>query len=620
MSATINQRGLAAAVALATCFTAFSGRLVYLQVTRHKFYEDKAARQNVHTEPIYARRGAIVDVNGYPLAQNDPVKTVVADASLIRNPGALAELLAAPLNMTAGEIRAKLARKVSVKYSPDLQPCRYIVLKQCVPELKAAEIARLVAASVGKSKNDGLVDTAEAVRFEQDFVRVYPNGNSLCHVLGLVNDDGLGLDGIEAAMNNRLAGRNGKRFVERDRTGRELVLYRGQEELPRDGGAVRLTIDMTLQQIVESEIDITCRQVKPKKATIIMMNPKNGDIMAMANRPNFNPNLLDARGEKRPKMSEKEAAAELIRRRNIAITDQLEPGSTFKIVTAAAALSERIVHPDTEIACENGYWQWCKLHDHHPYPSLTVRNILVKSSNIGAAKLGIQLGDQRFYQYARKFGFGDTSTVILPGEIRGSVPPPDAWDKISLTRMPMGQSVAATPLQIVNAMCVIANGGTLMVPQIVREVAGEGGKSEYGPQERWRVVSQKAAEQVREALVQVTGPKGTAVLARVAGFKVAGKTGTAQKADEHGRMSHENYVVSFVGFLPAEDPAFVMLVLIDEAQVKHEANYGGLVAAPVFSRIAEKAARYLNLKPTEETALPGSVVSKNDSSIDARDQ
>ncbi len=616
MSATVNQRGLAACCALAACFTAFSCRLVHLQVTKHKYYEAKAARQNVHTEPVYARRGDIVDVHGIPLAQNEPVKTVVADASLVKDPGALADLLATPLRMSAATIREKLARTVPAKNGGDPLPCRYIVLKKDVPELKAAEIGQLLTGA----KKSGIVHAAEAVRFEQDFVRVYPNGPLLCHVLGYVDDNGTGIDGIEASMNNRLEGHNGLRYVERDRTGRELVLYRGQDNPPEDGGTVRLTIDMSLQQIVETELDVAFKALHPKKATVVMMNPKTGDIMAMANRPNFNPNPRKPDDEKGKKGATKYVDVPMAYRRNIAITDQVEPGSTFKIVTTAAALSERLVSPDTDIPCENGYWQWCRLHDHHAYPSLTVENILIKSSNIGAAKLGIQLGDQRFYQYARKFGFGDTTSVNLPGEIRGVVPPPDRWDKISITRMPMGQSVAATPLQITNAMCAIANGGTLMVPQIIRDVVVNGTTSEYKPQEKWRVVTKKATDQVRDALVKVVSPKGTAKLAAVTGFKVAGKTGTAQKPDENGRMAHEDYVVSFVGYMPAEDPAFVMLVLIDEAQLQREHNLGGLVAAPIFSRIAEKAARYLSLEPSAEVNPPGTVFSKNQPAFDARDQ
>ncbi len=616
MSATVHQRGLAACCAMAACFTGFSGRLVHLQVTRHKHYEAKAARQNVHTEPVYARRGDIVDVRGIPLAQNEPVKTVVADSSLVKDPGALADLLATPLRMSAASIREKLARTVPSKNGGAPLPCRYIVLKKDVPELKAVEISELLTGA----KKNGVVHAAEAVRFEQDFVRVYPNGSLLCHVLGYVDDNGVGIDGIEASMNNRLEGRNGLRYVERDRTGRELVLYRGQDNAPEDGGTVRLTIDMSLQQIVETELDSAFKALRPKKATVVMMNPKTGDIMAMANRPNFNPNPRKPAEDEKGKKPVKFVEVPMAYRRNIAITDQVEPGSTFKIVTTAAALSERLVSPDTDVFCENGYWQWCRLHDHHAYTSLTVENILIKSSNIGVAKLGIQLGDQRFYQYARKFGFGDTTSVNLPGEIRGSVPPPDRWDKISLTRMPMGQSVAATPLQITNAMCAIANGGMLMVPQIVRDVVVNGTTSEYKPQEKWRVVSKKATEQVRDALMKVVSPKGTAKLAAVTGFKVAGKTGTAQKPDENGRMAHEDYVVSFVGYMPAEDPAFVMLVLIDEAQLHREHNLGGLVAAPIFSRIAEKAARYLSLKPTVEAHPAGTTFSKNQPAFDARDQ
>ena len=203
-----------------------------------------------------------------------------------------------------------------------LAPCRYIVLRKGVPEVQAGEVARLVAGTVISPKKDGLVFAREAVRFEQDFVRVYPNATSLCHVLGYIDDAGVGMDGVEASMNNRLEAHNGQRYVERDRTGRELVLYRGQEEPPRDGGTVRLTIDLNLQQIVENELDNAVKRLRPKKATVIMMNPKNGDIMAMANRPNFNPNAV-------PK--QKEGVADPTR--NLAITDQVEPGSTFKIVT-----------------------------------------------------------------------------------------------------------------------------------------------------------------------------------------------------------------------------------------------------------------------------------------------
>ena len=268
MRTTARSRALLACGLLAVCFTGFSWRLVHVQVTMHKYYEAKAAKQNGHIEPIYARRGAILDVHGVPLAQNEPVKTIVADGSLIKDPDALAGLLAAPLNMPVSEIRKKLGRKVKSKVGPGLAPCQYIVLRKGVPEVQAGEVAGLVAGAVISPKKDGLVFAKEAVRFEQDFVRVYPNATSLCHVLGYIDDAGVGMDGIEASMNNRLEAHNGWRYVERDRTGRELVLYRGQEEPPRDGGTVRLTIDLNLQQIVENELDAAVKRLRPSSARV----------------------------------------------------------------------------------------------------------------------------------------------------------------------------------------------------------------------------------------------------------------------------------------------------------------------------------------------------------------
>jgi cell division protein FtsI (penicillin-binding protein 3) len=341
-----------------------------------------------------------------------------------------------------------------------------------------------------------------------------------------------------------------------------------------------------------TEIERAVKDYQPKSANIILLNPKTGDILALANRPNYNPNIQLGVPEDF--------------RRNRAITDMVEPGSTFKIVTTSAALSEEIVHPDTTIFCENGYFAAYKLHDHHPYSDLSVNDILVHSSNIGAAKLAIQLGDQRFYEHVRGFGFGERTGVNLPGEIKGKIDAPYLWTKMSISRMAMGQEVGATPLQVAVAMCAIANGGHLMMPQIVHEVVDSRGKvtALYKPQEVRRVATKAATDAVRAALVQVVSPKGTAALAQVPGFKAAGKTGTAQKTDATGHYDHEKYVVSFVGFMPAEDPAFVALVLLDEAHAEHGKNYGGQVAGPVFARIGEKAARYLGIKPTEPLPLP----------------
>jgi cell division protein FtsI (penicillin-binding protein 3)/stage V sporulation protein D (sporulation-specific penicillin-binding protein) len=602
MRTTARSRALVTCFGLAGIFTLFSFRLIQVQVAEAEEFTSEAAAKHVKKQIIHARRGAILDARGEELAQNEPVKTVVADASLINDHEAFAALVAGPLEMSTEIIEGKLTRMVKSKVTGKLEPCQYIVLKKDVPETAALQLAQLIA----QSKARGVVSSAEAIRFEQDFIRVYPNGSLLCHVLGFTNGEGDGVDGVERSMDQYLQGNNGFRFIERDRSGREIVPYRGQERDARNGCNVKITIDMGLQNIVEQELATAVKQYRPKSATVILMRPQTGEILAMATRPNFDLN--------------KQSGVPEENRRNRAITDIVEPGSTFKIVTTAAALSERLVRPDTMIFCENGYWDWCKLHDHHPYADLSVEDILMRSSNIGVAKLAAQLGDQRFYEYTRKFGFGERTGVALPGEVGGILHPPHLWSKISITRIPMGQEVAATPLQVITAMCAIANGGRLLLPQIVSEITDDEGRTiaQFPPQEVRRVASQKACDAVRDALIRVVSKKGTAQLAAVPGYDVAGKTGTAQKADENGKVAHEKYVVSFVGYLPAEDPAFVGLVMLDEAQAKHGENYGGLVAAPIFSHIGERAARYLGLKPTKVEAPDGTSVALDISKL--RDQ
>lgn len=585
MNRTARTRALTVCLSLAGCFTVYSFRLVHLQVTQHDEYAAQAAEKHVKRQTIYARRGVIQDIHGESLAQNEPVRTVIADATLIKDRSQMADVLASALALPRAQVLEKLGREVFSQSQKKNLPAPYIVLKKEVPESVATELANTLA----QRKMRG-------ISTEQETTRVYPNGQMLCHILGYVNGENTGVEGVERTMEQFLRGHDGFRYTERDRTGREIVPYRGQEKDARNGCNVKLTIDMGLQNIVEQELDTAIKQFRPKSATVILMQPKTGEILALANRPNFNLNVQD----KVPPDH----------RRNRAIADMVEPGSTFKIVTTAAALTERIVRPTTMINCENGYFASCKLHDHHPYSDLSVNDILVKSSNIGTAKLAIQLGDQKFYEYIRRFGFGERSGVNLPGEIPGVIHPPHRWSKISITRMPMGHEVGATPLQMAAAMCAIANGGYLMLPQILHEIVDEQGRSisQFPPQQVRRVVSKEAAAAVRNAMVEVVSPKGTAALAHVAGFKVAGKTGTAQKYDEQTRLpSHDKYVVSFLGFMPAEDPAFVCLVMVDEAQVSNDKNYGGLVAAPVFSRIGEKAARYLGLVPSPEVPA-GSVM------------
>jgi cell division protein FtsI (penicillin-binding protein 3)/stage V sporulation protein D (sporulation-specific penicillin-binding protein) len=569
------------------CFTGFSARLVHLQVTLHDQYAALAAEKHGNKQIIYAGRGLIEDIHGQTLAANDPVRTAVADASLIADPDAAAGLLAGPLGLDESDVREKLA-----------SGRRYIVLKKDVAEATATQL-----------ENRLTVRSIRGITFEQDAERIYPNGTMACHLVGFMNSDHQGVLGIEAQEDQYLRGHEGFRYEQRDRSGQELVAYRGAERAPRDGYNVRLTIDMNLQNIVETELDAACKEFKPKKAIVIMMRPQTGEILAMANRPNFDPN--DVRTKPASYIRQHEADM-----KNCAITDEMEPGSTFKMVTAAAALNEHEVSPDSEIFCENGAFNYGGrfLHDDHQFGDLTVQDILVKSSNIGAAKLAMGLGEQRFYGYIRAFGFGERTGVALPGEIPGLVYPPNRWSKLSITRIPMGQEVAVTPLQTIVAMSAIANGGHLMMPQIIHEITDGKGQSisSFSPVEIRRVVSTATAREVTNALKGVVSQRGTAVGARVPGFEAAGTTGTAEKIDPKGGYMPGKYIVSFCGYLPADNPAFVCLVMLDDAQTKPDQDFGGLVAAPVFSRIGEKAARYMNLEPQPDIPTGDMIVTQRE--------
>jgi cell division protein FtsI/penicillin-binding protein 2 len=536
---------------------------------KHNEYAGLAAEKHVYRQSIYAERGAILDANNEVLAHNIPCETVVADATHVNNLEALAALLAHSL----GQDRAELKEKLSGDR-------RYIVLEREVPEDVVAKLREQLR-----------LQNLRGIYFERDATRVYPNGQMLCHALGFTDFDHKGIQGVEASMDEYLRGQDGFRFIEHNRAGQEIVLYRGQERAPRNGYQVHLTIDLNLQNIVEEEIDSAMREFSPVKATIILMRPQTGEILALANRPAFD---LNKRSQARPEQM-----------KNRAIVDLMEPGSTFKIVSAAAALNERKVRPDTMIFCENGLWNYGgrPLHDHKAYGELSVTDILVHSSNIGAAKLAMSVGEQKFYEYIRRFGFGERTGIELPGEIPGLIRPPQQWSKISITHIPMGHEIGVTPLQMCTAMAAIANGGKLVTPRIVKSVTDEEGRtiSTFAPTVVRQVIAPETAQQLTTALRGVVSDRGTAAAAAVTGFTISGKTGTAQKVDPHGGYEAGKYVVSFNGFMPSEHPEFVGFIVLDDAKTKTpEQNYGGLVAGPIFSRIAEKAARYLDLEPHPE--------------------
>jgi cell division protein FtsI (penicillin-binding protein 3) len=550
-------------------FSGFSFRLIYLQMVKHDEYAGLAAEKHVHKQIIHAERGSIVDANRDMLADNVPVQTIVADATHINNAAATIDLVSRELKLPAAEMSDKIRGDR-----------KYAVLEREVPAAVAESLRTKLRAQ-----------NLRGIYFENDSTRVYPNAAMLCHVIGFTDFDHHGIDGVEATMDEYLRGQDGYRYIEHNRAGQEIVLYRGQERAPRNGCQVQLTIDLNLQTIVENEIDAAMREYRPQKASIILMRPQTGEILAMANRPHFD---LNQRSEAKPEQM-----------KNRAIIDMMEPGSTFKIVVAAAALNEGKVHLDSTIFCENGIWNYGgrPLHDHKAYGELSVQDVLVKSSNIGAAKLALGLGEQKFYEYIRRFGFGERTGVELPGEIPGLIRAPQNWSKISITRIPMGHEVGVTPLQMTTAMATIANDGKLVTPRIVKSITSFDGKtiSTLSPVALRQVISEKTAHQIGTALRGVVSDRGTAAAAAVPGFTIAGKTGTAQKVDPKGGYEHGKYVVSFTGYLPADHPEFVGLVVLDDAKTERpELNYGGLVAGPIFSRIAEKAARYLDLAPKEE--------------------
>jgi cell division protein FtsI/penicillin-binding protein 2 len=582
MNPNSRRRSALVCAAFIALFSIFSFRLIYLQVIKHDEYAELAAEKHGYKQIIYAERGTIFDSNNEVLAHNIPLETVVADATRLNNPQAVVNLLSDELDIPADLLAEKLNSQR-----------RYIVIKREVPESLASALREKLTTG-----------NLRGIYFEPDADRIYPNGSMLCHVIGFTDFEHRGIQGVEASMDEYLRGQDGYRYLERNRAGQEIVPYRGQERAPRNGSQVHLTVDLALQNIVENEIDAAMKEYTPQKATIILMRPQTGEILAMANRPNFDLNL---RSEAKPEEM-----------KNRAILDMMEPGSTFKIVAVAAALNEHKLRPDSTVFCENGLWNFggAQLHDHRAFGYLSVRDILIKSSNIGAAKLALGVGEEKFYEYIRRFGFGERAGIELPGEISGVIRPPRLWSKISITRIPMGHEIGVTPLQMTVAMATIANGGKLIMPRIVKSITTSNGKviTSLSPVVLRQVISPETSRQIGDALRGVVSDRGTAAAAAVPGFTIAGKTGTAQKVARNGGYEQGKYVVSFVGYLPAEHPQFVGLVVLDDAHTsKPELNYGGLVAGPIFSRVAEKAARYLDLEPHEEIrkAIPVQPVQKN---------
>lgn len=541
-------------------FSLILGRLFSLQVLQAAELTVRANRQHHKSVTMEGPRGAIVDRMGKVLAMNVEVPSVFGMPAGLDNPKFVARRLARILPVRASIVERKLKQDRSFVW----------IARKLDPEQgRRLEAARL----------DGIGVIMEGRRF-------YPKGPLLAHVLGFTGLDGEGLEGIERGFERQLRGETRTLSVQRDALGRTVLPRGASEQAPAGGRSLTLTVDEVIQYIVERALEDGINAAGAKSGTAIAMDPRTGAVLAMAVSPKFDPNAIRALSPDRW--------------RNRAVTDAYEPGSTLKIFTAAAALEEKVMAPETLVFGENGRMVVANtvIHDHEKAGWMTFAQVIQRSSNIGAVKTAVALGERRLYRYLRAFGFGERTEIDLPGETAGLVKEPAQWEKRSLASIAIGQEIGVTPLQVLTATAAVANGGWLMKPYLVSEVKDGAGNvvAQFGSQVRRRPISADTARRLGDILEGVV-EKGTGAKAAVPGFRVAGKTGTAQKFDpESGTYSTTSFVASFVGYVPVEDPRLAVVVVIDEPQGE---AWGGVVAAPVFRRIAEQALPYLGVAPRE---------------------
>ncbi|PWU17216.1 MAG: penicillin-binding protein [Candidatus Rokuibacteriota bacterium] len=565
-SAELRSRTLVFAAILACAFIGLLARLAHLQIVKHDEYSRLAANQQGKTIPLRARRGPIVDRNGQVLAVSTGTESLYAIGTRVEDRAALAARLAPTLGEPAREIEKRI--------DPSR---RFVFIKRRLPPDVVEAVRDLKEPTLG---------------FVEESLRLYPNRELAAQTVGFEGLDGRGLGGVEQSWDAQLGGVDGKALVGRDALGREVTGAPTVLKPSVPGQGVMLTIDATLQYIAEREVEASWQRTRAKAAMAVLMDPRTGEILAIAVRPTFNPNSF--------------AAATDEERRNRAVTDPFEPGSTFKVILAAAALEEKVVRPSDRIYAENGAITVASatIHDWKRYGWLTFAEVLQNSSNVGAIKVGLMLGKERYYKYISGFGFGAVSGIGLAGESRGQLRAPAQWSGLSLATMSIGQEISVTAVQMVSAFAAVANGGRLMQPQIVRAVLDSEGRAvtrAFEPRVIRQVISPETAQVLTQIMIGVVR-EGTGHNAAIPGYEVAGKTGTAQKLDRATRRySRAPGVLSFIGFVPADDPRLAMLVMLDEP--KNE-KWGSEAAAPIFAAIGRDALRYLNVPPRDTTPVP----------------
>ncbi len=532
---------------------AISARLVYLQVFCYGEYAQRAQRQQQRTTEVAAKRGIIYERAGRELAMSMSVESVFAIPNDIPD---LANTMALISRITKADPRELLAKCHAAKSF-----CW--VARKADPEI-AARIRAL---------------NLKGIFFQKESKRFYPKNDLAAQVLGYVGMDDEGLSGVERQYDDELRGTPGRMMVSVDA---RRKWFGSVEKQPDPGQSVVLTIDERIQYIAERELETAMAETHSEAGTVLVMNPRTGEVLALANRPTFNPNNS---GEIKPD-----------RLKNHAVSDIYEPGSTFKLVTIAAALEEKITNPNEVFDCQNGsiVINGLRIRDHKPYGLLTVSKVLANSSDVGAIKIALRLGEDRFDKYIRAFGFGQQTGIELPGETRGMTKPVSRWSKVSIGAISMGQEIGVTPLQLGALVSTIANDGVWVAPRIVATTAEPQQAPQqvvFHPANEHRVISPLTAAQMKQmmqgVILEGTGPK-----AILDGYSSAGKTGTAQKIDPAtGAYSHTKYVASFAGFAPINNPAITVAVILDSAVGRHQ---GGEISAPVFRRVAQQVLEYLH--------------------------
>lgn len=552
-------------VFLIMAFIALAVRIGRIQLVDHEKYIKLAKEQQCKKIELPARRGSILDRNGIKLAESLQVGSVYVDPAEIEDISTVAYQLSKLLKLNSSELVKQLNRDK-----------RFIWIKRKVSGEELNAVANL---------------SLKGVYIKYEYHRFYPNQQLASHILGFTDVDEKGLEGVELSFDSVLSGKPGFKLINRDALQRQIITPDAEGQMPKHGDSVVLTIDANIQRFAEEELEIAYKKWAPASATAIAMDPMTGEVLAMCNYPTYDPN----HAKNYPAGS----------RRNLAITDYYEPGSLMKPIVISGIFEQGLVKPDDVLFCNNGV---CEiegriLHDTHGgHGNLTVSEIVAYSSNIGMAKLGMLMGNEKMYRYLEQFDFGEKTGIELPGEIGGIFRPLKQWSrKYSLISISIGHEIAVTPLQFVTAFCSIPNGGLLLEPTIIKSTTDNDGKTKeefQRPQPVRRVINSNIARNIMNPILMKVVTEGTGKNASLLEYDVAGKTGTSQKADGNGgRYSQEKYVGSFIAYAPAEHPRICVLVMINEP--RNGAYYGSTVAAPVVREIIRRSLLYLGVEPSK---------------------